>query len=1448
MTKTNPVKLCMCSVVIIFFAWTNVQASNYYWVGGSGNWSDYGHHWATNSGGLIFHTQIPGPNDDVFFDANSFSASGANVNPDSTFIYCRNMSWTGVLFNPAIQSGTFNVYGSITLTNNMNWMGGNVNLFSNSVSNTLLSSGHNLGNLSFYGTSNWSMNDELTCNELLLNNGTFNSNSYNIFCSHISTNNVCTLLLNNSLVTGCNIDFSNASLTLDADSADFNLVDNGWSFGLILNCGDHIYHNVVFSAANHGSLQFGSSTFNNVEFLNYAQINGWNAFFHKLICNSEVNISGNGVFDSLIFNNAGHSVNIGSGSVLNINNTLIADGLCGSEITFISSPSNGAVISKTTGTVTCSFLIMQHIHATGGASFTANNSVDLGNNTGWTINGTATRNLYWVGGKGNWSDANHWSLISGGAGGNCVPTLNDSVFFDANSFQQLNDTIFMDVPIAYCKNLDFNGTLFSPCITAGSYNIYGSLRLTANLKLQWTYIKFLSTQVGNTITSAGHYLGNLNFEGVGGSWVLNDSLWCFSISNNQAVFNTNGFSVNCNSIKTLNSSTLLLDTSTIYGTDIDFSNPFLTLDADSANFIFRDDFGSGTNELQCGNNAFHNVTFTSNNLSSLSAGNSTFNVVEFLNQGQVIGLNPVFHKAIFNSDVDIGFNVVFDSLIFNNAGHSVYLGSGSVLTINNAIIADGLCGKEITFYSSQSIGAVISKSSGAVTCSYLIIQNIRANGGASFTANNSVSIGNTTGWTINGTPPRNMYWVGGIGNWSDAAHWSLASGGLGGNCVPTLNDSVFFDDNSFNLINDTVYMDSPIAYCKNLDFNVTLSSPVITYGNISLYGSLRLGSNITWMTSNLHLLSSNQGNIIESAGNNLGSISFEGTGSWSLTDGLRCFNLDMNSGLFNSNGFDIDCERKITANNGSELQLNGSTISCPDIDFSDPSIILNADSADFVLNDVPFFSLTQFQCGTHSYKNVIFNSSGLSTLNAGSSTFNQVIFAESGQISGYNTLFHKVVFLGDASIIGDNTFDTLFFNNPGNTVSFGNNVQTINNELFAHGLPAFPISIQCPSSGISAVINKTNGNVCLNYVIMQNIHASGGAQFFAGDYSIDLGNNTGWNFSSCTPDTSDVWPGDANYDLLCNNMDILNIGLAYNDTGYVRTNTSLAWQAQPGINWLSQFITGINAKHADCDGNGIVNALDTLAVSLNYGLIHPRPVLHDSTAILSGSSLFFDLPVGNLQPGSPVTIPIVFGTPANPVDNLYGIAFSIVYDQTLIQPGSMVVDYNGSWVVNANNYIHLEKDFSGIGKYDLAVCRINHQNISGNGIIATLNFTVANNAVGLLSLFFSDVMAISSNELQIAVNTQSGSIPTSIAETGIMNTFEYYPNPVRDYIYMHCSSTENIQIEIINSLGQIVMNQFISSKEKPITLFTGDFTNGIYVLRITDTKKGLTMTRKFLKM
>ncbi|MBL0137065.1 MAG: T9SS type A sorting domain-containing protein [Bacteroidetes bacterium] len=69
----------LLSVLLVLIGGKCMYASDYYWVGGTGNWNDYALHWATTSGGAVFFTSAPGNGDDVYFDQNSFSSSADNV-------------------------------------------------------------------------------------------------------------------------------------------------------------------------------------------------------------------------------------------------------------------------------------------------------------------------------------------------------------------------------------------------------------------------------------------------------------------------------------------------------------------------------------------------------------------------------------------------------------------------------------------------------------------------------------------------------------------------------------------------------------------------------------------------------------------------------------------------------------------------------------------------------------------------------------------------------------------------------------------------------------------------------------------------------------------------------------------------------------------------------------------------------------------------------------------------------------------------------------------------------------------------------------------------------------------------------------------------------------------------------------------------------------------------
>ena len=113
-------------------------------------------------------------------------------------------------------------------------------------------------------------------------------------------------------------------------------------------------------------------------------------------------------------------------------------------------------MSKSSGTVTINFVRLQNVSATGGASFIAYDATDLGNNNGWNLNLAPSKNLYWVGEGGNWSDPNHWSNTSGGTSSGCIPSPYDNVFFDTNSFSGNGQMVTIN-QTAYCKSMNWSG-------------------------------------------------------------------------------------------------------------------------------------------------------------------------------------------------------------------------------------------------------------------------------------------------------------------------------------------------------------------------------------------------------------------------------------------------------------------------------------------------------------------------------------------------------------------------------------------------------------------------------------------------------------------------------------------------------------------------------------------------------------------------------------------------------------------------------------------------------------------------------------------------------------------------------------------------------------------------------------------------------------------------------
>ncbi|MFH2141362.1 MAG: SprB repeat-containing protein, partial [Bacteroidota bacterium] len=827
----------------------NGYSADYYWVNGTGNWSEFATHWATSSGGAIFHLQAPTQNDDVYFDANSFSVPLEIVTIDVE-AFCHNIDWTGVTNNPDL-AGSFllNIYGSLIFDPNMTSSFSSGYYFKSSgagntidVSTVLLST----WGFEFSGSGEWTV-----ISDLILPMGTFT-------------------------VTGGTVNLNNITITVSNFQSWPNIYPRE------INMGNSTINCMMMNIWDSSSLTFnaGTSTINTEN--NWFDGQGFTYYDvnFPMSWSGEVMIRGNNTFHTLGFNYTNVTgVAFESGDVQTVFDINFGATCSFRKMVRSSIQGETATIKKNTGTVHQDYLNIRDIEVIGGANFITDNGMDLGNVINWTINSVAGTTLYWVGGTGNWSEPDHWSTISGGpypSGNTCVPGNVDNVVFDLNSFSVAGEIVTIDVD-AFCNNITWVGVMNNPTFanTWKSLYVSGSFTLDPNMTTSLNgSIWFISSGVGNTITSAGKNIDAYMYFDGGGDWQLLDPLTSTqSINFDYGTFTTNdhdmtiySFYSDTDYIRNIN-----LGTSTVtctYGWSV-YDNANLTLSAAFSHIIIGGYYFYGADQ------AYNNLT-----------------------------LNNTAYTYIYGSN---SFNII------NDVGNCDINFQDNGTTIFNDLIVTGSCADLIQIKSTtQDETAFLQKTAGVVTIDLVILKDIAAIGGATFNANNCVDGGNVAGWVITPLASVNYYWIGGGGNWSDPLNWSLISGGPAnpGGCIPTQVDNVFFDANS-GLNVQTVSIDV-IAYCNNMDWTGATNARIGGSIAIYIYGSMIFNNSmIINHTGNTYFVSENSGNFINTAGRTIrGHVYFNGNGDWTLQGNLttqvsNSKNIYFDNGTLLTNNFTV---------------------------------------------------------------------------------------------------------------------------------------------------------------------------------------------------------------------------------------------------------------------------------------------------------------------------------------------------------------------------------------------------------------------------------------------------------------------------------------------------------------------------------------------------------------
>jgi hypothetical protein len=318
---------------------------------------------------------------------------------------------------------------------------------------------------------------------------------------------------------------------------------------------------------------------------------------------------------------------------------------------------------------------------------------------------------------------------------------------------------------------------------------------------------------------------------------------------------------------------------------------------------------------------------------------------------------------------------------------------------------------------------------------------------------------------------------------------------------------------------------------------------------------------------------------------------------------------------------------------------------------------------------------------------------------------------------------------------------------------------------------------------------------------------------------------------------SQVWPGDCNSDGIVGSLDVFEIGFAFNNTGTSRSPGGNTYVSQYANNWSGTVSSGKNKCHADCNGDGTVNLNDTIAIYNNFSMTHSfrpgRPATNPDISISPSQGVFI--------PADWNKVDLLRGDASNQMSQLYGVAFDLNFDQSLIETGSAYLVYTSSFL-NANNQnVKFRKVNFTNGKLYAATVRVDGANVSGNGKFAEFHFKMKaglpQNTV--LNLSVSNANKVSNTRQLAAITGATSALQLDANPVGIKshsNTPELfvYPNPAENEITLQTSGKESVSFILFDVCGRKIMAGTFAEKT---TLDLADFESGAYFLKMQTSGK-----------
>ena len=346
-----------------------------------------------------------------------------------------------------------------------------------------------------------------------------------------------------------------------------------------------------------------------------------------------------------------------------------------------------------------------------------------------------------------------------------------------------------------------------------------------------------------------------------------------------------------------------------------------------------------------------------------------------------------------------------------------------------------------------------------------------------------------------------------------------------------------------------------------------------------------------------------------------------------------------------------------------------------------------------------------------------------------------------------------------------------------------------------------------------------------------------------------------------------VWPGDTNGNGLANLEDILNIGLEFGETGFPRDSLCGGWFPHTATDWGEFTVDGVDLKHVDCNGDGIINLSD-LPYTSNIAESYTRLENGVSVVESDGAPIKLQFTVDTVRltdafKPTEIFAGLSLGSPDVPLEDVYGVVLYLEFQGQYIDSTKKIsFDYDDdSFLGGVGEVLPRAVDLSDQGQFDIAIARINGENTSGHGRIGAVKFIIEADIIDGrdeeegesfdVKLHVVKVIDKFGNELDISLTAEPASvffvnnIVTNVFDPALSEKVKVYPNPVSEVLNIEMGDLNGQNLALYDVLGKQVLYQELQS-DNVINLNINRFKKGIYLMKI-QSEQGLVSKRVVVK-